>query len=65
MTADLVARIIIVHEPELQCMSAGSPDLLDFVLFAPTREELEAMLPKALADHYGAPVRFRILTPKA
>lgn len=56
-------RVIIIHEPEQQCMSAGSPDLPEFLLLAPTRDEIEAQLPKALADHCGQPVRYRILTP--
>lgn len=58
-------RILIVHEPELRCMSAGSPDLLDFVIFAPTRDALEAMLPEALAEHCGRPVPFRVVKTKA
>lgn len=57
-------HVIIMHEPDHACMSAGCIDLPDFLLLAPTREALEAQLPEALATYCGGPVAYRILTPR-
>jgi len=45
--------------------SAGSPDLLDFVLIRNSRSELEADLPVALKAFCGQPVVFVLLRPKS
>lgn len=55
-------RVLIVHEEV--GFGAGSPDLLDFLLFAATREEIEQRLPAALEAFCGEPVAFKILRPK-
>lgn len=59
---NFVVRVLIVHEEV--GFGAGSPDLLDFLLLAATREEIERQLPAALEAFCGEPVAFKILRPK-
>ncbi|ANP46939.1 hypothetical protein [Candidatus Viadribacter manganicus] len=55
-------RIIIIHEGDAEGFGAGSPDLLDFFLVAPTVAVLEAALPAALQAFCKEPVGFTIIT---
>ena len=55
-------RILIVHEEE--GYGAGSPDLADLLLLAPTHEEILRRLPEALREYCGRDVEFSILRPR-
>lgn len=60
-------RIIIIMEDGHQAgrWSAGSPDLLDFVLIRDTRQQLEADLPAALNSYCERSVSYVFLRPKS
>lgn len=53
-------RIIIIHEDE--GFGCGCLDDLDFLLLGPTVADIKARLPKALEDHFGRPVAYRIVS---
>jgi len=59
-------RIIMIMEDghEAGRWSAGSPDLLDFVLIRNSRSELEADLSAALESFCGRPVSYVFLRPR-
>lgn len=52
-------RIIIIHEDE--GFGCGCLDDMDFLLLGPTVADIKAQLPKALEDHFGRPVAYRIV----
>lgn len=66
MTEPPPFRIVMVMEDGYASgrWSAGSPDLLDFVLICNSRADLEAQLPAALEAHCGRPVAYRFLMPQ-
>lgn len=52
--------IIIIHEDE--GFGCGCLDDLDFLLLGPSVADIKARLPKALEDHFGHPVAYRIVS---
>lgn len=60
-------RIIMMMEDGIAGgrWSAGSPDLVDFVLIRESRQELEADLPAALESFCRRPVPYVFVRPKA
>ncbi len=55
-------RIIIIHQGDAEGFGAGSPDLLDFFLVAPSIAVLEAALPAALETFCREPVAYSIVS---
>lgn len=55
-------RIIIIHEGDAEGFGAGSPDLLDFFLVAPSVAVLEAALPAALEAFCREPVSYTVVS---
>jgi hypothetical protein len=55
-------RIIIIHEGDAEGFGAGSPDLLDFFLVAPSVAVLEAALPAALEAFCSETVSYTVVS---